>query len=112
MHQLAGVFLKMNALDPNGVRAAVITSDCQVSVFTKGTLVLGYLVSFGQIRIEIVFAGEAGLPADSAIQRESGLNTIFHGFLVQYREGPGLSGTDGTNMCIGRCIRIGGTVAE
>jgi hypothetical protein len=82
MDQFACIFLEMDTLDSYGVRLAVIPYDFQVSVFTKGPLVLGYLVSFGQIGIKIIFARKTGVPVNGAIQCQTCTDAMLDGLVV------------------------------
>ncbi len=45
-------------------------------------LVLGDLVALGEVRVEIVLSGEAGMVVDGAVERERGAHGHFDGALV------------------------------
>jgi len=101
MDQLAGVLLQVDALDAYRVRLSVIPCNLQVAVFAEGPFILGNLVAFGQVRIEIVFAGKPGDAVDGAVEGKACPYAVFHGLLVQHRKGARLSGTYRTDIGVG-----------
>ena len=62
---LTGVFLEVNADDPDGVLSAVIFID-QLAIGCQRLLVLRDLIALGQIGIEVVLARENRAALDRA----------------------------------------------
>ena|SRR5689334_8887842 len=85
MQALARIFLKVQPSDPNAP-AGSICRNLDVSVLSDGLVVLGNLVSLGQVGIEVVFAGEDRGLADLAIQRHGCTNRVLDGLSIQNRK--------------------------
>ncbi len=73
------------------------------SVTSNGQLILGYLVPFGKVGIEIVFAGESAFPIDCAMCCKGHPQGIFYNPFVQDGEHAGHPQTYGAGVRIGRC---------
>ena len=58
--ELTGVFLHVGALDFDAPFGAIVENNVKVAVVGYGLVVLGDLVVFGLVGVEIVFAGESG----------------------------------------------------
>ena len=58
--ELAGVFLHVGALDFDAPFGTIVENNVKVAVVGYGLVVLGDLVVFGLVGVEIVFAGESG----------------------------------------------------
>ena len=69
MEKLTGVFFEVYAQDMDTFRDA-IDFDIEVAFSADRVLVFADLVAFGQIGIEVVFAIEAGVRVDLAVQGE------------------------------------------
>ena len=62
---------------------------------------LGDLVAFGQIRVEVVLAGPHGQGVDAAAAGQAHLDGVFHGFDVGHGQGAGHAQAHGTDQGIG-----------
>ena len=66
-----GVFFQVKPRDAYAFLRAIMV-DFKPAIRGEGQFVLGDLIAFGQIGIEIVLASEAGMFMDGAIQGERG----------------------------------------
>ncbi len=82
MDQFAGILLHMNPGDPDGFFPGVFCFDVQVSVFSYGSGILGDLVSFGQVRVKIVFPVEPALFGNGAAGGQGRFDGKGHGLFV------------------------------
>jgi len=73
---------------------------------------LGDLVALGEVRVEIIFAGEARMLVDGAVQGEGGAHGHFDSALVQDGKGPGQAEADGTDVGVRWIAETRGTSAE
>src|SRR5207253_1039229 len=73
---------------------------------------LGDLVALGEIRIEVVLAGEPVSGPDSAIQGQPGPNGELDGVAVQNRQAAGETQTGGTGLAVRRHPEPGATATE
>jgi hypothetical protein len=112
MNQFAGVLFQVYSFDTNGIRLTVITGYFKKAVLAKREFILGDLVSFGQIRIEIVLPGKAGESINGAIHGQAGSNGILNGLPIQNRQGPGLAGADRTDTAVGWGVIADLTITE
>ena len=111
MQRFAGVFFEMKARDADALFLAVVI-DLDPAVGGEREFVLRDLVALGQIGIEIIFAGEARMFVNGAVQGERGAHGHFHGALVQNRQRAGQAEADGTDIGIGRIAEMRGAAAE
>ena len=58
--ELAGVFFHVGAFNFDAPFGAVVEDNVEVTVIGYGLVVLGDLVVFGLVGVEIIFAGESG----------------------------------------------------
>jgi hypothetical protein len=82
MHQFSRVLFKMNSLDSHSIRTAIIILNFQISILAKGSLILGDLIPFGKIGVEIVLAGESRPPVNRAIHGDAGTDGMLNGPFV------------------------------
>ena len=75
---LAGVVLHVNAGHANAFRGA-IDHDIDVAPLGEWLVILRDLVALGQVRVEVVLAGETRVRADAAIQRQRAFDGQLHG---------------------------------
>src|SRR5213082_1098029 len=74
--------------------------------------VLGNLVALGEVGVEIVFASEAGMVVDRAVQGERGAHGHLDGALVEHGQSAGEAEADGTDIGVGRIAEASGAAAE
>jgi len=108
---LGGVFFEMEAGDADALLCTAVI-DFDPAVGGQRQFVLGDLVAFGQIRIEIILASEARMLVDGAVQCQRGAHGQFDGAFVQNRKGAGESKAYGTDIRIGRIAEVGRAAAE
>ena len=111
VHQLAGVLLHVDAGDADGPAAAVHL-DLHPAVLADGQLELGDLVALGQVRVEIVLAGEAVFPVQGRSGGQPQLDGRLHHLAVEYRQGTGHAQADRAGVGVGRGAERGGAAAE
>ncbi len=111
MLQLAGVFFHMNSCNPDSF-SGLINLNLNMPMFRYREFKLGYLVSLGQIRIEIVLTGKPAFTGNSAVGSQSYAYAVFHHLLVQNRQDARHPETDRTCVGIRRGAELSGTCAE
>ena len=111
MQIFGGVFFKMEARDADALLCAFMI-DLDPAICGEGQLVLRDLVALGQIGIEIVFAGEARMLVDGAIQGERGAHGQFDSAFVQNRQRAGQAEADRAHIRVGRIAEAVGAGAE
>ncbi len=94
VYQFSRVLLQVNPADADRIGPAVVAFDFEVSVFTKRPLELGDLISFGNIRIKVILAGEPGDGVYVTVEGQSGPHAELHRSTVQDRKGAGVTGAD------------------
>ena len=108
---LAGVVFHVDAGDADAPGDAV-HDDIDEAVLGEGLVVLRDLVALRKVGIEVVLAGEAGVRADLAVQREGALDGQFDGLAAEHGEGAGKAEADRADVGVGRRAETGGTAAE
>jgi hypothetical protein len=68
----------MNSLDSHSIRAALIPLNFQVSMLAKGPLILGDLIPFGKIWVEIILTGESRPSVNGAIHGYARADGMFN----------------------------------
>ena len=111
MDELAGIFFHVNAGDADALGLAV-DFDFKMAVCGDGQLVLGNLIAFWQIRVEIVLAGEPARFFYGAMGGQRHFNGVVHHFSVQHRQYAGHAQAHGTGVGVGRRAKSGRTAAE
>ena len=79
------------------------------ALLSNGDIMLGNLVTFHQIGVEVVLTCEPCMFRDGAIQGQGRNHCVFHCLFVGDREAAGHAQTDGADMGIGRGIGVVGT---
>ena len=111
MQVFGGVFFEMKARDADALLCTAVV-DFDPATGGEGQLVLGDLVAFGQIGIEIIFAGKTRMSVDGAVQRKRGAHGQFDGALVQNRQRARQAEADGTDISVWRIAEVSGAAAE
>ena len=111
VNQLAGIFLHVDAGDADAFGTAVHI-DVQVALDGDGQFVLGYLVSLGQVGIEVVFAGKPAVRRNGAVGGQGHAQGVVHDLAVEYRQHPGHAQADRADMGVGGGAELGGAAAE
>ena len=101
----------MEARDADAFFCAV---DCDLEPASGGErqFVLRNLIALGEVRVEIVFAGEAGMVVYGAVQGERGTYGHFNGALVEHGQSTGEAEADRADVGVGRIAKAGGAAAE
>ena len=111
MDALAGVVFHVDARDADAlVRAGHV--DIDPAVLGQRLIVLRNLVALGQIRIEVILAGEDRAGVHRAVQRQRGLDGEFHSMAVQHRQRARQTQANRADIGIGRRSETGGAAAE
>ena len=105
------VFFEMEARDADASSCAV-GFDLQPATGGERQFVLGNLVALGEVGIEIVFASEAGMVVDRAVQGERGAHGHLDGALVEHGQSAGEAEADGTDIGVRRIAEASGAAAE
>ena len=113
MDRLARIFLDVDAGDADGDGCAVsLDADGEVSTGGEGPIVLGDLVPFWKIRIEVVLACENRDRMYETIQGDRGAHCELDGPLVEDGEGARKGEAHRANVAVGRRTKVGGASAE
>ncbi len=70
------------------------------------------LVALGQVRVEVVLAGEDADRLDGAAQRQPGPHRQLHHLLVERRQHAGHAQADRADVAVGLAAELGGAAAE
>lgn len=81
------------------------------SLIAKGEVVLGNLVGFGEVWVEVVFAVKFGNVVNFAIKSQAQFDTGFDGRLVRYRKGTGETETNRTGMGVRLDLKVSSVAA-
>ena len=101
VHQFPRVLLHMDPRNPDSLLSAV-ELHLDPAVFGGGLSVLGDLVAFGKVGIEVVLPGETALPVDPAVRRQGHLHHELHDLPVEHGKHPGHPEADGAGVGVGR----------
>ncbi|OPZ43093.1 MAG: hypothetical protein BWY93_01451 [Euryarchaeota archaeon ADurb.BinA087] len=112
VHEPARIFLNMHPRDPDPF-LTVITFDVKIALHGEGTVVLGDLESFVQVRVEVVLPCKLRLLNDGAVQRFCHPEGILDRLPVHPRERAREAETDRADVGVRAIIAvIGGAAAE
>ncbi len=103
MDGLARVFLEVRPGNADTLLIAVRIADEQFAVLDDRQLILADLVALGQVRIEVVLAGEYRTRRDRRVNGESELRGHAHNFGVQNRQDAGIAEVDQAGLGIWIC---------
>ena len=108
MDEFAGVLFHV---DPGQADASCPAAafNLNKAVLGNGQIKLGDLVSFGQVRVEIVFAGKLVGPGDPAVCGKRHSDGIINDFFVQHRQHAGHAETDRAGVGVRLCSKGSGT---
>src|SRR5690606_6647035 len=111
VHVLPGVFFQMNAGDAHRLPLSV---DVYVEPAAGGErrVVLADLIALGQVRIEVLLAGELAYSVDIAAQSQSRAHRQLRGPRVHDGQRARPSETHGTNVAVWKAAKCDGTAAE
>ena len=84
MDVFPGVFFHVDARQAHALQRA-IHFDVDVAAGADGQLVLANLITLGQIRVEVILAGEDARPRDFTVGRQTGFDGEFDDSFVQHR---------------------------
>ena len=111
VNELAGIFFHVNTGDANALGLAV-QRDVQIAVGGNGQFVLRNLISFGQIRVKVVFASKAALRLDGAVGRQGHFDGVVDHLFVEHRQYAGHAQTDRAGVGVRGGAEFGGATAE
>ena len=101
MQGLAGVFLQVGVVDAHLAGLAIFQLDVHQSRTNDGIIHLADLVTFGQVRIEVVLAVKDRTPGDLGVDGQAELGRHLDGALVEHRQHAGHRQVYGTGLGIG-----------
>ena len=108
---LRGVFFDVEARDADAFFCAG-DFNLDEPVGGEREFELGDLVALGKVGVEIIFAGEAGVFVDGAVEGERGAAGHFDDALVQDGKSAGQAEADGAGVGVGGVAEAGGAGAE
>src|SRR6185369_861913 len=111
VHQLAGILFHVDSGDTDTFPDS-FDLDVQMPVLADREFVLADLVSFGEIRVEVVLPGEDRAGGNSAMGGQTGLDCKLHDLLVQYRQGARQAETDRAGLRVGGGAELRRAAAE
>ncbi|MCY1179907.1 hypothetical protein D9M73_203260 [compost metagenome] len=112
MQALAGVLFQVRAGDADALDGTGFQGDVEEALADDGMVHLAGLVALGQVRIEVVLAGEDVLPGDVRVDGQAELAGHAHGFRVQYRQGAGHAEVNQAGLGVGLGAEGGGAAGE
>lgn len=112
MQALAGVFFQVRAGNADTLDGAVFQGDVQVALADNRQLHLADLVTLGQVRVEVVLAGEHVVLADLGVDRQAEHAGHAHGFFVQHRQHAGHAQVDQAGLGVRLGAKGGGATGE
>ena len=86
----------MGAPDPHPLGGSLF-KDLKPAVRCHRQIVLRNLVALGQVRVEVILAGELVHRIDGAVQRQPHQDGLFDRFLIDHRHGTWQGCADRTN---------------
>ncbi len=101
VHQLAGILLDMDALDPNRLGLLALGLDGDRTLTDKRMIKLRNLVTLRQIGVEVVLAIEARPCVDLGIQRHAGAHRLTDALLVEHGQHAGHGRVDEADLAVG-----------
>ena len=111
MHQLAGVLLDMDALDPDPL-GLVPHLDLDRALTDQRMVELADLIALRQIGVEIVLAIEPRPFVDLGLDRKAGPHRLADAFAVGHGQHAGHGGIDQADLRIGLGPESGGGARE
>ena len=99
--ELSRVLLQVDAGDSHQFLFSIGSRDLHRAVDSERQLILGDLVSFGQVGIEVIFAGKEAEGGDLTVGGQCHSHGELHRLPVEDRERPGHAGADRTRMGVG-----------
>ncbi len=106
MQRLAGVLFKMKTSDADALRPAVVF-DFDPTAGGQGQFELRDLVALGEVGIEIIFAGKAGMLVNGAVECQGRAHAQFHGALIEDGQSARKAKANGTGIGVGRIAKAG-----
>ena len=98
---LGGVFFQVKTRDADPFLGPA-NFDFEPATGSERQFVLRDLIALGQVRVEVILAGEAGMLVDRAVQRERSAHGHLHGAFVEHWQSTGEAETDGTDVGVWR----------
>src|SRR5215470_17510184 len=112
VQRLAGILLKMQALDAYFDRLAVRQIDQNLALAYDWRLVLADLIALRQVGIEIVLPVEYRFQIDPGLEPEAGAHRLPDAFLVDHRQHAGHRRVDQRDMRVGLAAELGRGAGE
>ncbi len=103
MQRLAGILLEMRAGDADDLDGAVVEHDRKLSLLDHRQLVLTDLITFRQIGIEIILAGEYRTARHLGADAQPKFDRHAHGFRIQHRQHAGIRQINQAGLGVRRC---------
>src|SRR5215207_11244311 len=97
MRKFACVLFEVDAADPH-ILYASLCFDPEVSICGERLVILRDLISFWQIGIEIILAGENAFGVNLTAERQPNTDRQLNGLPVQHRKRAWLPRTNGTDI--------------
>ncbi len=91
VHQLAGVLLDMDALDPDLLGRALVLlveQDLDLALADQRVVELADLIALRQIGVEVILAVEAAPAVDHRVERHAGAHRLADALAVRHRQHP------------------------
>ncbi|MBS1272075.1 MAG: hypothetical protein MAGBODY4_01213 [Candidatus Marinimicrobia bacterium] len=98
MDGFPGILFHVDTGNSDSIRFAVVQRNIDGAVVTERFIILGNLVSFGKVRIEIILPGEPGKRADSASGGQPRFYCVLNGLAVENRQNARHSQTNRTGL--------------
>jgi hypothetical protein len=112
VNRLAGVFLHVDAGDPDPPGPLSVHLDLDPASGREGLLVLRDLIALGKVGIEVVLASEDRARMHLAVGREPGANGVLHRHSIQDRQRTREREADRAGVVVGIIAVADGAGAE
>src|SRR5438094_4302794 len=111
MKVFARILFEMRPADAHALGRAVL-ADVQPTMLTNRQLILGNLIAFRQIGIEVILSREAVLWRNGTVQRQPRPDRKLDGLAINHGQYTGHAETDRASLGVRRRSKGGGAAAK
>ena len=112
MDALARVFLHVNPGDAHPSVLPFLAFKVQVSAVSQRGQMLGDLVAFGQVRVEIILACKFVVFPNFAIHRQPKQDSVLQNLTIKSWQSPGMAHRNGRQKGVRQSPKVGAIAAK